>query len=440
MNPEFKRNLWLSFSTHRLIAMPALLALTFLATALATDYVGVADSLYSAATTLFVLIVWLWGARNASASINDELRDKTWDQQRMSALDPWTMTWGKLFGSTSFNWYGGLMCLVVMAMSGIAAGKPDLLVTLLTLCTTGILIHAALITLNMHTSQSDVLSSRRSGTSWLTILLVLMLLQSLAVFIPFFSRHDTGFVSWWGLAVYPAVFWLDSAALFAACATLAAWRVMCNALQVRTLPWAWPMFACILSIYFAGFIEGAGLTRLLLVGLFVAGVMTYITLFSEPNSLLRWRKLRLLRSREDWRGWFEHLPLWPTTLALTFLFALLLVLTADSGPMLLERMDALQPPHALAFALMLLRDACILLVFAFSPNSKRAAGAAMLYLIVLDMLLPFLAGVADLDTLRYFFLPIEAGHDPWSSVLVMTIHAGIALGLVNWRLRTAGQQ
>ena len=33
-NPEFKRNLWLSFSTHRLIAMPALLALTFLAISL----------------------------------------------------------------------------------------------------------------------------------------------------------------------------------------------------------------------------------------------------------------------------------------------------------------------------------------------------------------------------------------------------------------------
>ncbi len=34
-NPEFKRNLWLSFSKHRLIGMPSLLALTFLAIAFA---------------------------------------------------------------------------------------------------------------------------------------------------------------------------------------------------------------------------------------------------------------------------------------------------------------------------------------------------------------------------------------------------------------------
>ena len=56
---------------------------------------------------------------------------------------------------------------------------------------------------------------------------------------------------------------------------------------------------------------------------------------------------------------------------------------------------------------MLLRDACILLFFAFAPNAKRAAGAAMLYLVVLNLLLPFLAGVAGLDLVRYFFLPLR---------------------------------
>src|SRR5512135_855823 len=133
-NPEFKRNLWLSFSTHRLIGMPALLALTFMAVAMADFRDEVAGSLYTASIALFIFIVWLWGARNANATIVDELRDKTWDQQRMSALEPWTMTWGKLLGSTSFNWYGGLMCVVVIATSGFAAAKPDVLTTLFMLC------------------------------------------------------------------------------------------------------------------------------------------------------------------------------------------------------------------------------------------------------------------------------------------------------------------
>ncbi|MDE3106492.1 MAG: hypothetical protein KGK08_15075, partial [Acidobacteriota bacterium] len=114
-NPEFKRNLWLSFSRHRLIGMPSLLGLTFLALTFTDQQGEVAGSLYNVSVWLFIFIVWLWGARNANATIVDELRDHTWDQQRMSALDPWTMTWGKLFGSTSFNWYGGLMCLAVIA-------------------------------------------------------------------------------------------------------------------------------------------------------------------------------------------------------------------------------------------------------------------------------------------------------------------------------------
>jgi hypothetical protein len=433
-NPEFKRNLWLSFSTHRLVAMPALLALIFLTVALAEPEERIAASLLNTATTLFIFIVWLWGAHRANATIVDELRDKTWDQQRMSALGPWTMTWGKLFGSTSFTWYGGLICLTVIAAAGIMAREPAVLPTLLSLCAIGVLLHAALIALNLHICQFDARLIQRGGLGWLVIILVF-------VFIPALTGNRSNLIAWWGMEIDPALFWLDSALLFALCATFAAWRVVSNALQVRTLPWAWPAFACILAFYFAGFVpEGSRIHPLLLVGLFISIAMTYAALFSEPNTLLRWRKLRLLQAKRDSRRWLEYLPLWPTTLALTFLFALLILLAPQNEFATHARMNFLQPPHALTLALMLLRDACVLLFFAFSPSGKRALGTAILYLVVLNMLLPFLANVAGLDELRYFFLPFEAAFDPWSSVLIMTIHTAIAIGLVNWRLRTAGQQ
>jgi hypothetical protein len=433
-NPEFKRNLWLSFSTHRLIGMPALLLLTFLAAALADQQNKVAESLFTASIALFIFIVWLWGARNANATIVDELRDKTWDQQRMSALDPWTMTWGKLFGSTSFNWYGGLMCLVVIAASGIAAGKPDVLPVMLTLCAFGVLLHAALIALNLHTSQFEARIIQRGGMGWLAIIFVLMVL-------PGFTYGNRKAIIWWGMDFDRTMFLLDTSLLFAACAIFAAWRVVCNALQVRTLPWAWPVFACILAVYFAGLMQDTSrIQPLWLTGLFVSVAMTYAALLTEPNTLLRWRKLRLLKERQDMRGWLEHLPLWPATLVLSFLFALLVLLTSQDVYTAYGSLDYLQPQHALTLALMLLRDACILLFFAFAPNSKRAVGAAMLYLLVLNILLPFLAGVAGLHALRYFFLPFDTAYVPWSSVLVMAIHAAIAIGLVNWRLRTAEQQ
>ncbi|MBI5005834.1 MAG: hypothetical protein HZB95_01790 [Nitrosomonadales bacterium] len=432
MNPELRRNLWLSFSTHRLIAMPALLGLVFLATAFMDQGEKAAANLYVAAVSMFVFIVWLWGARNANAAIIDEFRDKTWDQQRMSALDPWTMTWGKLFGATSFNWYGGAMCLAVIAASGFAAGKPDVLANLITLCAAGVMLHAALIALNLHIGQFESRLIQRGGMGWLAIILVFM-------FMPAFTYGTDKPIHWWGMEIGRALFWMDTALLFAASATFAAWRVVSNALQVRTLPWAWPAFACLLSLYLAGFIHDESRPpSLWLAGLFVAVAMTYAALFTESNNLLRWRKLRLLQERGDLRGWLEYLPMWPTTLALSFLFAFMTLLTAPDLHTGYDRMGMLQPQHAITLALMLLRDACVLLFFALAPNSKRTLGAAMLYLLVLNMLLPFLAGVTGLDALRYFFLPFEATADPWNSVLVMTVHTAIAIGLVNWRLRNTG--
>lgn len=424
-NPEFKRNLWLSFSRHRLIAMPALLGLIFLAIFLSSKGDEAASNIYQSAVTLFIFIVWLWGSRNANAAIVDEMRDKTWDQQRMSALSPWAMTWGKLFGATAFNWYGGILCLTVIAVTGVFAEKPVLSIVP-TLIAVGILLHASLITANLHASQIGSRIIQRGGFGWLVIVLALM------VFPQFFFRvHDNYPVIWWATPIDRETFLLDSALLFAVCATFAAWRVMCGALQVRTLPWAWPLFACILAAYLTGFSAAADAHFFLPGGLIIASGMSYFALFTEPTDLLVWRRLHLRQQARDWRGWLEHLPLWPTTLLLTFVFALLATIF-PSDTKLGESLLSHTEPFTLA--LMVLRDACIVLFFTFSPNAKRAIGAAVLYLAVIDMLLPFLTRAAGLDTVAYFFLPMDYKHASWNGLLVMSMHAAIAVGLVKWRL------
>jgi len=323
--------------------------------------------------------------------------------------------------------------LAVAGASGLAADKPDLLATLLTLCAVGVLLHASLIALNLHTSQFESSITQRGGMGWLVIIVALMFLPSLGI------NHSKP-IQWWGTEINPALFWMDSAFLFAACATFATWRVVSNALQVRTLPWAWPAFAILIAIYISGITQyhqyDTKIYPLWLSGLLASVTLSYAALFTEANTLLRWRKLRALQIKQDWYTWFEHLPMWTTTLALSFLFAFLVVLTAqDSGADHIGN-QFLQPQHAVTLALMLLRDACVLLFFAFAPSNKRALGAAMLYLLVLNILLPFFTSVAGLDVLRFFFLPFEASADPWSSVLVMTVHAAIALWLVHWRLRS----
>jgi hypothetical protein len=431
-NPEFKRNLWLSFSLHRLIAMPALLALTFLAI-LFSEEKNISSRLYEASIALFIFVVWLWGARNANASIVDELRDKTWDQQRMSAINPWTMTWGKLFGSTSFNWYGGLMCLIVIAISGFNAGKPDVIVTLLSLCAVGVLVHAVLIAINLHSSQTVGRIVERGGLGWLVIIFFLFLMPSV-----FYSSGSTEQLLWWNMKMDHANFWLFSALLFAACTTIAAWRVTSNALQVRTLPWAWPALALVLTAYISGFNQDTNkIQTFAIIGLFISVTLTYTALFSEQNTLQLWRKLRVLQAKQDWRYWLESLPMWPTTMLLSFIFAIVIQLTAtDSIPKQLGINSSLQ---SFTLVLMLLRDTCILLFFTLAPNSKRALGATILYLLVLNLLLPFLASIAGLDSVRYFLLPFDTERAPWSGILIMTIHAVLAIALVEWRLRNSNK-
>ncbi|MDD2721977.1 MAG: hypothetical protein PHH47_11785 [Gallionella sp.] len=431
-NPEFKRNLWLSFSSHGLIAMPALLALSLIATALASEGNNKMESLHSVATALFIFVVWLWGMRNANASIVDEIRDKTWDQQRMSALSPWTMTWGKLFGATAFNWYGGLMCLAVIAGAGLAAGLPDVPATLITLCAAGITLHAGVIAINLHACQFESQFVQRGGMGWLGIIFALILWSG-------FASYETQPFRWWGREFGHALFLLDSALLFAACAIFAAWRVVSNALQVRTLPWAWPAFAVLMSVYLAGFAYQGNLLTLWETGLMVTLVMSYAALFTETNSLLRWNKLRLLQARQQWRGWLEHLPMWPGTVALCLLFALLLAAASGGMPETITALTPLQGPQALTLALMLVRDAGILLFFSFAQRARRAVGITLLYLLVLDMLLPFLANVAGIEALRYFLQPLDFAVISWNSPLIMSLHALIAVGLVAWRLKQSTQ-
>ncbi|MFZ4699870.1 MAG: hypothetical protein ACOYMG_07435, partial [Candidatus Methylumidiphilus sp.] len=90
----------------------------------------------------------------------------------------------------------------------------------------------------------------------------------------------------------------------------------------------------------------------------------------------------------------------------------------------------------LGLALMLLRDICVFLFFTLASDAKRAFGAALFYLIVIDMVLPFLAQVAGLSYLRHLLLPVDLVN-PWNSVFIMAIHAGIAFGLLWWRLGNA---
>ena len=119
-NPELARNFKLELTSQRMILMPIILVLlTGLMLSFYNDGSNNSsgrnayDDLCNFALIGFLLIAGIWGAKSAADGILDEYNNKTWDWQRMSTISPIKMTIGKLFGSTSYNWYGGIICLVI---------------------------------------------------------------------------------------------------------------------------------------------------------------------------------------------------------------------------------------------------------------------------------------------------------------------------------------
>ena len=164
MNPEFRRQLWLQFSATRLIVLPLLVLACFAAAGLSQPD-DLPQTLALVGAALFGLLVWGMGTLAAGASVIDEITEHTWDQQRMSALQPWAMTWGKLAGATSYGWYGGLICLLVAVPGAMLMGRGDTVLWFVVAGVLGgVLLQALLIAVNLQLAKVATLGERVEDT------------------------------------------------------------------------------------------------------------------------------------------------------------------------------------------------------------------------------------------------------------------------------------
>jgi len=459
LNPEFRRNLWLELSVHRLVAMPAILALVLALVYTASD--DKLDATAGAAALVAAVLLGIWGTRCAADCVMEEVRARTWDGQRMSAIGPWAMTWGKLFGSSSFAWYGGLMSLAVVLLAAPRGwehppAKVAALIVSVSLLVQGMACFAGLVAPRKGYARPGAFS----------VLLVVLLLIFMGPAASLVGAEGHLPVRWWGQSYERVNFVLASAACFAAWAVFGCYRLMCAELQVRTLPWAFVAFAAFLTAYLPGFwiVPEAGfagtLNVVLIGGLLIAAALTYVQLLSEHSGVIVFRRVLLrlrrgaasgperdahrhrrpstagvllrLRRGETQRA-LEELPCWPIGLALAGAFSVLGLLLLDpiAMPGSSDRSLALVPLPAF---LLLARDAAILLVFAFAWQPRRVETAAFFYLVLLYGIVPALLKAAGLETIAELVLPpvLEA---PGKATLVAAVQLAIAVALVQWRLR-----
>lgn len=445
MNPELRRNLWLEISTHRLIAAPLLIAL-FIVTIVATADYDAERYIANAALGGFLLFTMLWGSVLASNSISDEFTDRTWDWQRLSALQPWAMTLGKLLGSTVFAWYGGLLSLLVFLAT---ATEPYFLhpyQLVATLVLGSVMLHAGAMASALQMLPSAP-RHRRRPLLLLLLALVLIGLQFAGGFFFGGGRGGDFQVRWYGSGHPFRSVLLASAAAFAAWAVLGAYRSMCQALMVRRSPVAWLLFMLFLTAYSAGFgwrgwgWHGKYAFAVLCAAGSVWGLLfSYIMLFTEQTGPQVARRIAWKARLGEWHRVAAELPCWPLTWLLAALCAIGYAISGGvPGPFAAGAQLPHLPTVPLALVLLAARDAGILLYFLAAPQPKRALLTTVVYIFVLSGLLPMLLHGVGAHRLAQLLSPIMSGAVAYSRfeyLLGPLLQAVVALALAWRRMRS----
>jgi hypothetical protein len=303
MNPELRRNLWLELPLRRMAFMTGALVLIFFAASLSPAVWGGPGD---AAVLFYYLIVVMWGSRNAALSVVGEIRMRTWDGQRLSSLSAGQMVWGKLFGSTLYNWFGGAICLIViLADTFNRQGAGDAAIALAYYPIIGVIAQSAALLASLIAAGRDKSHSRLDvflyQMAGLFAALVAYWIWTASDPSSAFLRHrpDLLGIGWWGMRTEGHVFLLASLAAFAGWLLVGCHRMMRVELMMRNGPLIWVGFLAFVGGYIAGFdgvyLARAGVRfgnaemRLLQAGVAFA-VLGYLMVFLEPkNSVLyRW--------------------------------------------------------------------------------------------------------------------------------------------------------
>ncbi len=433
MNPEFRRNLWLELT-------PGRLAISILAVVSLLALAGVRDkgvtALSGTAEFLFAVVVFFWGGRLASDAVLQEISDRTWDNQRMSALGPWAMSWGKLFGAPICAWAAAVPALAVMAwIDGVQRAATYILL--------GVLCHAISLALSLQ----SIRKGRQHGRiktlffQFIALLVVLPFAYALIWFDQWIARESIYWFSWRaGIQTFALV----SALLFSAWAVLAVYRQMRLELQKPTAPTAWLAFLLFLLLYQTGLVYGGShsvdalvrdysdfklrdstpFTISLVLAALSLNALTYLAIFTEPKSMIGLRQMADALRQSDWRRLWLHTPRWLVTLKLAALATVLVVLFVDL-PATAKAADTDIARLAIAVFLFLLRNVGIVLLCNFIARSGRGDFAAVVILLVLTVVLPLMLGGAIPAVAALFQPPIEGG---WGTTLVPILAQLVLIG------------
>lgn len=450
LNPEFRRNLILELTPYRLIAMPVVLGLIF-GTAWAID--GPSAASLAGEYAMLALLV-LWGGRGAADAVFGEVSERTWDAQRMSSIGPWSMAWGKLFGTTAYSWYGALFCV-----PAILVGPEDPINTLIDfvlfgLLAQGIALFVSLLLLRIRPKRTGFLVNVAHAAGILAAFAAGKIGSLLLEPYQGAGGVPEPEYSWYGVLLSSADILLMTRAVFVVWTVIGVYRLMRLELQFKPQPLVWLSFVLFVSAYVGGLSLEGGMGRavvpsLLLAsrlsfGLLFIGFMSYCAVFLAPSGAVDLRRLVWHLRGARFYSAFQATPPWIVAAAVAILqTATVCILVAVGSDELVSSFGFGSPiayggaplivTVAVAFLLFYLRDLGLIQFVILSPRARRGHLAALVYLAILYGALPILLTNTGLNQLLPAFVPYRVDSPALLiPVVVQIVLIGAALV---WRWR-----
>jgi hypothetical protein len=440
MNPEFERNLWLEASPRRIAWAAVALGIIYGLTALGSNHgpTLTAAALATVGAFVYVACGLIWGARAAGGSVLNEIGDRTWDFQRLSALDPWAMTWGKLFGAGALAWLCALSGVAFVGLSLTGLRRPDALATPLFMIALAVLVQAICLgaaLIGVRKARAEGRTARSGGVA-AGLLIGVVLLLGVATSEGFqhgsglsdLSRlfASSGVVDWWTLVVPAWTFRLAATAVFAAWALAGAWRLMRLELQMQGAPVVWPLFLVYLALFAGGLAyPQSGLAGACLAGALISALAAYAAAFAEPADRVRLRLFAAAAARRE-----AHASrLAPAAIAP----ALLAVVLVAAGFLASAPAPGLKPQLWQAAGLMafMIRDLGVIAFHRLGPRPQRGDFGAVLALALLYLAGAIVGGIGG-PAGRALFVPLP--HPEGLSLIAGAVQAVIAWWLAARRL------
>lgn len=422
LNPEIQRYIWLELTPHRLIAMPIILMAIY-----AFFYVSNGNSIESFTIVSiwgYIILTLIWGSRLVTESIINEKIQNTWDWQRLSGASAWTLSIGKLFGSTIFVWYGAIFCLIMFFVGSaeypplIGTEPENLIKIIIIMILGGFFVQSLALLLSLQFVQHENKIVPRHATLLQVFLFVFVIL--LFNITPFMQDVSGAFhkIQWYDFSINPTNFIIYTLLAFLFWTLLGVHHLMRSELQFKNYPWLWLGFIGFICSYILGFLPLEELEAAsnyifqiqLFISFFIVLTMHYIMLLIETKNISQYQRLLLAIKESQLENFFIYFPRWGWSIVIIIIIYLLLFILPK--PMLehasIEELSPLKNINMIynflfIIILFAIRDILLFLWLSLNPLAKRVETIGIIYLFLLYFLLPNI--VSEIDFLKYAFSP-----------------------------------